>query len=157
MKKHYDPSSFESQKSLGYLLKTNHALMREGAERILAKFNFNFVHWIILQKLHEGLVNTASDLCREIAHDNGAITRVIDQLEDKGLIERIRSLQDRRVVNLTLTDAGRNELNQLTPAVIDCLNNVLAPFSDAEFLELIRLLEKLRFCFQSSLNDESCL
>ena len=157
MKKHYDPDSFESHKSLGYLLKTNHALMREGAERMLASFGSNFIHWIILQKLHEGLVSTASDLCREIAHDNGAITRVIDQLEAKGFIERVRSVQDRRVVNLRLTEIGRGELQNLTPAVIDCLNNVLEPFSHEEFIELIRLLEKLKTCFQASLTDENCL
>lgn len=141
---HYDPYNFVSQKSLGYLLKINHTLMLECADRILTAHGMSFVQWIALLKLSEGTAETASDLCRQMFHDNGAITRVLDQLEEQGLLARQRSLQDRRVVHLHITEAGRSKVGELTPLVVNSLNAALEPFSAAEFAEFTRLLEKLK-------------
>lgn len=50
---------------------------------------------------------TCRDLAREIAHDTGATTRLLDSLEESGLALRDRSTIDRRVVHILLTDRGR--------------------------------------------------
>ncbi len=148
MVQHYDPYNFSPKNSLGYLLKTNHTLMHECADRVFANHDITFIQWLALVKLKDGLVETASDLCRSMSHDNGAITRVVDQLENRGFVERERSLQDRRVVKLRITDAGRAKLAELTPPFITNLNDALAPFSADEFAELNRLLGKLKTCLE---------
>jgi len=148
MTQHYDPYNFSPKNSLGYLLKTNHMLMHECADRVFANHDITFIQWLALVKLKEGLAETASDLCRSMAHDNGAITRMLDQLESRGFVERERSQQDRRVVKLSITDAGRAKLTELTPPFIENLNRVLDPFSADEFAELNRLLGKLKLCFE---------
>jgi DNA-binding HxlR family transcriptional regulator len=43
---------------------------------------------------------------RGLGIDAGAITRMLDRLEAKGLVERVRSETDRRVVHVRLTEAG---------------------------------------------------
>ena len=141
--KHYDAKTFNSSMSLGYLLKVAHTLMLEGATAAFASREVSFTQWIVLTKLREGSALTASDLCRTLRHDTGALTRLLDQLEERGLIERVRSQEDRRVVRLQLTPAGRKLAIELTPFVVDRLNGALADFSKAEFQELTRLLNKL--------------
>jgi DNA-binding MarR family transcriptional regulator len=82
-------------------------------------------------------------------HDSGALTRVIDQLAERGLLERARGNRDRRKVELQLTPAGRDAIEHLIPFVVETLNFVLEPFSSAEVHELKRLLGKLSGRLQS--------
>jgi len=154
MAHHYDPYNFSPKNSLGYLLKTNHQLMHECADRVFANHDMTFMQWLALVKLKDGLAETASDLCRSLSHDNGAITRMVDQLENRGFVERERSQQDRRVVNLRITDAGRAELAELTPPFIEKLNAALEAFSIEEFAELNRLLEKLKMNLEKTIVSE---
>lgn len=141
---HYDPNNFHTGKSLGYLLKVNHSLMHDCADQLFSQSDISFVQWIALRKLSEGTALTASELCREMRHDNGALTRLLDQLEERGFIERKRSQQDRRVVDLQITPAGLAKVNELTPPLVNNLNKALHNFSSEEFTELLRLLLKLK-------------
>jgi len=141
--KHYDVKSFTSTLSIGYLLKMSHSLMHDSAAAAFAGHDVSFMQWIVLMKLRESASLTASDLCREMRHDNGALTRMLDQLEERGYVQRERSEEDRRVVRLQLTAVGRRKVTELMPLAVDRLNDVLADFSKAEFAELTRLLNKL--------------
>lgn len=141
--KHFDVRTFQAARSLGYLLKMSHSLMLDAGSAALAGHDLSFIQWLVLIKLREGTAATASDLCRQMRYDNGALTRLLDQLETRGFIERKRSEADRRVVNLELTAAGRHKVAELLPLVVDTLNNILGDFSKAEFNELVRLLNKL--------------
>ncbi|MFO1388482.1 MarR family winged helix-turn-helix transcriptional regulator [Cellvibrio sp.] len=154
MVQHYDPFNFSPKNSLGYLLKTNHQLMHECADRVFANHDITFMQWLALVKLKDGYAETASDLCRTLSHDNGAITRMVDQLENRGFVERERSQQDRRVVKLLITEAGRAKLADLTPPFIMSLNEALSPFSAEEFAELNRMLGKLKTCFEQAFTSE---
>jgi DNA-binding MarR family transcriptional regulator len=93
--------------------------------------------------LRDGLANTAAEIARGMCHDTGALTRVIDQLEQRGFIERSRSLEDRRTVELSLTEEGARTVNALVPTVVGMLNATLADFTENEARELTRLLGKL--------------
>ena len=145
---HYDPENYNPRDSLGYLLKTNQSLIHDCLEKVFATQDINFMQWIALLKLSEGSALTASDLCREMRHDNGALTRMLDQLEGLGYLERKRSLQDRRVVDLQITDAGRLKVKDLTPKALDNMNAALAPLSTEEFVTLTGLLKKLKTCLE---------
>ncbi|HKE96135.1 MAG TPA: MarR family transcriptional regulator, partial [Povalibacter sp.] len=105
--RHYDVKTFAAADSIGYLLKMALSLVHDAQSAAFANHDISFVQWLMLLKLREGVADTASDLCRQMRHDNGALTRLIDQLEERGFIERQRSEQDRRIVKLDLTAAGR--------------------------------------------------
>jgi DNA-binding MarR family transcriptional regulator len=141
--KHYDARSFRSSDSIGYLTKLVHNLMHDRANEAFATHDLSFAQWIVLVRLKEGREVTASDLCRVLRHDTGALTRMIDQLEERGYVSRERSREDRRVVRLQLTAAGIRKTAELTPIIVDLLNAALADFSKEEFSELSRLLNKL--------------
>lgn len=141
--RHYDVKTFNAGRSIGYLLKMSHSLLHDAQAAAFAGHDLSFMQWLILLKIREGVAVTASSLCRQMRHDNGALTRLLDQLEERGLIERQRSESDRRVVELTLTAVGRRKVAELLPLAVDGLNNAVASFSKAEFSELVRLLNKL--------------
>jgi DNA-binding MarR family transcriptional regulator len=86
---------------------------------------------------------TAGDVCRDLHHDSGAFTRILDHLEGLDLLKRERSETDRRVVNLHLTTEGRRTVDALLPLVVDRLNFALDDFSAAEVVILIKLLSRL--------------
>lgn len=140
--KHYDGKTFTTATSVGYLLKVAHTLMVECASEAFADRDISFMQWIALMKLREGAA-TPGDLCREMRHDTGALTRLLDQLEERGYVARERSQKDRRVVRLQLTPAGRKQATELVPLTVERLNTALGDFSKAEFQELTRLLNKL--------------
>src|SRR2546430_3020137 len=110
----YDSTSYQPRKSVGYLLSRVRiemltALDRElEADRRLAPLELSAAQFIIIANLAaaEGPMS-ASDLCKGISYDAGAMTRMLDRLESKGLIRRNRSAQDRRLTHLELTEEGR--------------------------------------------------
>ncbi|HKG91004.1 MAG TPA: MarR family transcriptional regulator [Gemmatimonadaceae bacterium] len=72
------------------------------------------------------------------------ITRLLDKLEEAGLIRRERALPDRRQVFCIATDAGRTLLDELDPQVDD-LDEELVGMLDAEQLDqLIAMLDQIR-------------
>ncbi len=141
--RHYSAASFSTGSSIGYLLKLAHVLVHDVGTAAFAAHDLSFIQWIVLMKLKEGRAATASDLCKTMHYDNGSVTRLLDQLEERGLLRRERSKTDRRVILLKLTQAGEKKIAELVPVVVDVLNSVLAEFSKAEFAQLVRLLNKL--------------
>lgn len=128
---------------MGYLLRRVYSVMHERIEAAFAGHDFTLMQWIILIYLRDGLAHTASDIAREFRHDSGALTRVIDQLERRGLITRRRSTNDRRVVELGLTTLGRRTIEQLLPVMVSEMNTALAPFTRTEFEQMRTLLQRL--------------
>jgi DNA-binding MarR family transcriptional regulator len=141
--KHYAASTFKARQSIGYLLKRAHGLLMERAEAAFENHDITFSQWVVLLRLRDGMGNTAAELCRGVGHDSGALTRMLDQLEARDLIERTRSKQDRRIVELSLTKKGHAMLDSLIPLTVDKLNDALQDFKATEFREFLRLLEKL--------------
>jgi DNA-binding MarR family transcriptional regulator len=76
-------------------------------------------------------------------HDSGAMTRLIDQLEERDLIERRRNPQDRRVIELSLTDSGNELIVTLIGIVTEALNVALDDFTRDEVKLFQALLRKL--------------
>ncbi len=72
------------------------------------------------------------------------ITGLIDRLERLGLIARERSTEDRRVVYVTITEAGLELLGKLDEPVAALHKRLIGHLSPDELRELSRLLEKAR-------------
>jgi DNA-binding MarR family transcriptional regulator len=149
-RQHYQVASFRAQDSVGYLVKRAHSLMLDAIEPVFEAHGFSFIQYVVLAWLRDGVALNPKDICARYRHDSGALTRVIDQLADRGLLERVRRDRDRRKVELQLTPAGRATVEGLIPLVVERLNLALAEFSSSEFNELKRLLVKLNTQLQSA-------
>ena len=139
---HYHPKTYSVRNSVGYLIKRAYALMLDSLEPAFAAHGFTYMQYVVLMQLRSGEAINQRDFCRTFRHDSGAFTRVIDQLADRGLLQRERSAEDRRKVNLHLTPAGLATCEELIPLVVDKLNAAVADFSRAELDEMTRLVAK---------------
>ncbi len=151
-KQHYQVGSYKAQLSVGYLVKRAHSLMLDIMEPVIEQRGFSFVQYIVMSSLRDGIAVNPKAICSQYRHDSGALTRVIDQLAERGLLERVRRDRDRRKVELQLTPAGRETIESLIPLVIDKLNEVLADFTKTEVQELLRLLVKLNTTLQEHID-----
>ena len=121
-KQHYQVATYRAQNSVGYLIKRAHSMMLDVLEQIFEEQGFSFIQYVILSWLRDGIAVNPKDICVQFRHDSGALTRVIDQLADRGLLERVRRDRDRRKVELQLTEAGRKTVEALIPLVVEKLN-----------------------------------
>jgi DNA-binding MarR family transcriptional regulator len=153
MIQHYQPENYSFRNSVGFLIKRAYALMLDGLEPAFAAHGFTYMQYVILMQLRSGAALNMRDVSIHFRHDSGALTRVVDQLAERGLVERCRCEQDRRKVNLHLTPLGHTTLDQLIPMVVDRLNRAVGDFSRPELEELIRLLGK----FSSGIERELLL
>ena len=90
-------------------------------------------HGVACQAIGEQLLNRVPD-----------ITRLLDRLEQAGLIWRERCCTDRRVVRTHLTDAGRAKVQEVGQPLREALKARFGHMSPDEVRELARLLTKLR-------------
>lgn len=149
-KQHYHVSTYKAQFSVGYLMKRAHSLMLDVMEPVFEARGFTFIQYVILSWLRDGIAVNPGELCAKYRHDSGAMTRVIDQLVERGLLERVRRDRDRRKVELQLTPTGRDVVEELVPLVVEKLNLALSDFTTEEVQEFLRLLIKLNTKLQST-------
>src|SRR6202046_201648 len=151
-KQHYQVSTYKAQTSVGYLVKRAHSLFLDIMEPMIEQRGFSFIQYVVLSSLRDGIAVNPKAICSLYRHDSGALTRIIDQLAERGLLERVRRGKDRRRVELQLTPAGRETIESLIPLVVAKLNEVLTDFSKTEVQELLRLLVKLNTTLQEHIN-----
>ncbi|ATL67343.1 MarR family winged helix-turn-helix transcriptional regulator [Nocardia terpenica] len=86
-----------------------------------------------------------TDLCVQTGLTSGGMTRLIDRLDERGLVERGTDRADRRVVFAKLTDAGVAKTTDVLPGHLDILQRVLVdPLTGSERKSFERTLRKIR-------------
>lgn len=157
----YRPENYRSEESIGYMMRrilTSVVQMVEQRSRVSDPGSPTYPQWVPLHKLWLGSVATVAELARECELDTGAMTRLLDRLEAKGLCRRVRSLADRRVVNIELTDEGRAAAQRLPEILCQVQNEQLAGFNVEEWLQfksyLRRILDNAQaHCARGEKND----
>lgn len=71
------------------------------------------------------------------------LTSIIDRLEEKELVRRVRSESDRRVIYVELTEKGREKLIESRKIFLNVLSSFLSKLSEDEIKELERIFSKL--------------
>src|ERR1700722_5787924 len=106
MRPFYPTSHYGMQNSVGYMIRRTANMVLPQMEALFGDAGLTFSQWTVLMALREWRQSTSGEIARNICHDAGSLTRMIDQLDERGLITRLRSAADRRVVMLTLTPKG---------------------------------------------------
>lgn len=139
----YRATEYRPEESVGYLMRRILTMVGQEVERELEPSGLTNAQWVPLFKLYMESAGTAAELARECELDAGAMTRLLDRLEAKGLCRRVRSSEDRRVVNLEMTDEGREAAKEI-PAVLSRVQNAhLAGFSLEEWQTLKGFLRRI--------------
>ncbi len=141
--RHYRGDRYRIEDSVGYLMKLALSALRRRLDRQMTGHDLTGVQMLPLFMIGRGVCGTAAELARLNDIDAGATTRMLDRLEAKGLLKRARSAQDRRVVQLELTAAGRAIAEKIPYAIADTLNEALRDFSAAEVETLRGMLRRI--------------
>lgn len=141
------PLSAEVRMSI--LIKHNASLLHDLLNRTVEPYGISSVAYIAMMTLQSMSGNLAnpSELCTATRETRSNMTRITDELVDKGLIKRVPNEEDRRRVDLSLTEAGMQLLRTVVPVIREKMQTVFSAFTDeskAAFeLELIRLKQVL--------------
>jgi DNA-binding MarR family transcriptional regulator len=140
----YKPESYRAEESVGYMMRRIMTAIGQSVElQMCEPGSPTYPQWVPLHKLHGKTSATVAELARDCQLDTGAMTRLLDRLEAKGLCRRVRSLADRRVVNIELTDEGRSAAQQVPHILSRVQNEHLAGFSAAEWEQLKSYLRRI--------------
>jgi DNA-binding MarR family transcriptional regulator len=146
----YSLESYEPRNGLGNLIGRTRAQLLAVLDAELAHDEFlgplevTSAQFVVIVNLagREG-ATSASELCKGISYDAGAMTRMLDRLEVKGLVRRTRSPDDRRLVNLELTQAGKDAYPRMRQISMQVLNRSLRDFTLDEAKTLQTLLQRM--------------
>ena len=139
----YAGDSYVAADSVGYLLNQVMISMRRQVEQAMTVHDLTAAQWYPLWKLRRDGPGTAQELARDMDIDAGAMTRLIDRLAAKGLLQRLRCDTDRRRVMLTLTAAGEAVAGHVPQVLADVNNTYLRDFSRDEWQQLKALLRRM--------------
>ena len=140
----YDETNFYPDESIGYLIRMCQQLGSSGLDQLFADEGLSHVQWSALILIHFRRDQTCAALARDLAHDKGAMTRMIDALEARGWVRRDRHADDRRLNLLALTPEGEAVAHRCRAKLIDCWNSWLVDWTPEEAASLVAHLQKLR-------------
>lgn len=139
----YRGDTYAVDNSYGFLLRRVLGSLQRHLDHRLQDRDLTAMQLGPLVLLAAGKGTTAAQLARCLNIDTGAMTRMIDRLQAKGLVRRMRCPEDRRVVRLALTPAGTVALDASAEHLAAVLNLHLAGFTAAELAQLMHLLHRL--------------
>ncbi len=139
----YHAKGYRPDDSVGYLMRRIISLVSHSIEREMEPTGLTNAQWMPLLKLSMRLASTVAELARECDLDAGSMTRLLDRLEGKQLVRRVRSSDDRRVVNIELTDAGRAAAKEIPQILCQIQNAHLVGFSVEEWQTLTGYLRRI--------------
>ena len=146
----YDIETYQPRKGVGHFLSRVRTELLVALDKALeadpelAAMEISSAQFIVIATLAlSDTARSASDLCRGISYDAGAMTRMIDRLESKGLIRRNRRPDDRRVVYIELTEEGSRAFPRMKQISMSVLNRFLRGFSQAEARQLESFLARM--------------
>ena len=139
----YRAASYASDDSVGYLMKRVMGSIVCQIDKRLVTHGLTSAQWGPLLHLQRSGRCAVAELARRLQMDGGAMTRLLDRLEKKQLCKRVRSTDDRRVVQVELTPQGQTAIAEVPAVLAEVLNAHLSGFSKAEWQTLQGYLRRM--------------
>lgn len=107
---------FDLSAFLPYQLAVVSARVSKGfAERYRAEFGLSIPEWRVLAHLAGGDAVSVREIHARVDMDKSKVSRAAARLEEAGLIAKRDHADDRRLVDMRLTDAGRDLIGRIMP------------------------------------------
>lgn len=116
---------------------------------LFARYQLTEQQWRVLRVIWNSRNVTSSHLSERTLLSPPSLVSIIDRLEKKGLVSRVRSVDDRRQVYVVATAEGRSLQADVTPGVVDIQNRIRATVSDREWAAMEKTLAKITAGMQS--------
>lgn len=95
----------------------------------------------------------AADLSDQLNRPRPAITRILNALEERGLIVRTIDPDDRRSINISLTEEGGAALQKANDTILEVAERIVLSLGESETEKLIQLLGRLTDIFEDILGE----
>ncbi len=120
--------------------------MNEKFSDHLKQYALSIQQFQVLRSLKElkGASADLQTLQAEMVSKNSNTTRLVEKLRLKGYITRFQNEENRRKVDIKITDEGLTLLNEIEGVQIDFENTIVGNLSTTEIIALNQLLEKIR-------------
>jgi DNA-binding MarR family transcriptional regulator len=129
--------------SSAFLLKRLGWLIKDRSHDALESTGLTPQHHAVLSLLDEGTRETQGEIADTLGYDRSHLVGLLDELEDKGFVERQRDRGDRRRQLVSLTPAGKDMLGELRMIAKRVEKEFLAPLDAEEKRTLHALLLEL--------------
>jgi len=126
-------------------VQTARAVLKYADAHLYRKTRLSIIKLIVLQVLaSNNRAMTPSEIAEWTQTERHNITTLIDRMRRDGLVTTERNNSDRRLVNIILTDKGREVLSQAMPVARKVMNNVMSSLTEADAALLEKELGVLR-------------
>ena len=133
----------ELMASAPFLLKRLGFIAKESASEAYEATGLHPYHYAILAVLDEESRETQGAIADALGYDRGQLVGLLDELEERGLVERRRDPVDRRRHIVQMTPEGKRALDRLRKLARRIEADFLAPLDETERRQLHALLLKL--------------
>jgi DNA-binding MarR family transcriptional regulator len=123
-------------------LMRTHSRLAKRLSRNLEQYNLSGAMYGIIRNLGTESL-TLSELSQRLLRVNSNTTALIDSLEKKGWVERVRDPEDRRVIRVRLTASGNALYAKVLPQHTEFIRDCLEPLTDQEVIQALALLTKI--------------
>ncbi len=133
----------ELVKSTTFLLKRLGFTAKDSAMEAYERAGLSPYHHAVLVVLDEGSRDTQGSIADALGYDHGQLVGLLDELEEKRLVERHRDPSDRRRHTVRVTTEGKRALAKLRTLSGKLEDEFLAPLGERERKQLHELLLRL--------------
>ncbi len=132
------------KKEIGVYIDRTYKVVRQDLINRFKKANINITpeQWVILSKLQTTTLSQA-DLASESFKDKHTVSRIIDLLQKKGYVTRLKDPEDGRRYLISLTEAGRIETTKAREHVYASRELGWEHLTEEEYQQLRNLLDKV--------------
>lgn len=134
---------FDLDEQIGHLIRRAHQRASATFMSVLADHHFTPTQFFALVRLREKRQLSQNKLGRMTAMDPATIQGVARRLDERGYIERLPDMKDRRRMVLRLTEAGHETVEKLLDEVDAVSQQFLAPLAPDEQEQFRSLLKRV--------------
>ncbi|MBP1950193.1 MarR family winged helix-turn-helix transcriptional regulator [Virgibacillus litoralis] len=117
--------------------------VEERIKKDIKSYGVSITEFTILEALYHKGDLTVNQICDAVLINSGSMTYVIDKLQQRGLLERITSEEDRRVIHVRITNQGKKLMDDIFPQHEKVIEKVFEDVSPEELESVIDILKRI--------------
>jgi DNA-binding MarR family transcriptional regulator len=130
-----------------------YTLLKQCEDRVIEEHGLTTEQFAVLGAMDYfvGPMNI-TDIARWLERSTNSVTMLVDRMVKAGLVRRVRSKSDRRVVRVTFTSKGKNAIKPATQASFEVIRKILSQLSYEDRNALLSLLGTMKYEILKYLN-----
>ncbi|MDD2419509.1 MAG: MarR family transcriptional regulator [Bacteroidia bacterium] len=132
-------------KQVGVFLNLVHCQFKQFLNSVFQKHGFNLTpeQYLVMDTLWDEGVLSQQQIADILLKDKNSVTKLIDALENKGLVKRIADLKDRRQNKIHLTDKAVSLKDDITVIAIETTNAIIKDIPKEDLIRFVKVLNKM--------------